>query len=94
MSLPSSIVKSGVDTFDRTGIRPQPQSSNLRLIKDFGMEPARAQLWQPRCLNGRLHAVLVPPQHRDYGNCTYILKYQGVTRCGEQLLCSPVLPLF
>jgi len=47
MSLPSSIVKSGVDTLDRTGIRPQPQSSNLRLIKDFGMEPARHSFGNP-----------------------------------------------
>ena len=50
MSLPSSIVKSGVDTFDRTGIRLQPQSSNLRLIKDFGMEPARHSFGNPGAL--------------------------------------------
>ena len=39
--------QSGIDTFDRTGIRLQPQLSDLRLIKHFGMEPARRSLGNP-----------------------------------------------
>jgi opacity protein-like surface antigen len=50
MSLPSSIVKSGVDSSTGRVIRLLPQLSNLRLINYFGMEPARHSFGDPGAL--------------------------------------------
>ena len=50
MSMPSSTVKSRADMFDRALIGLQPQLSNLRLIKYFGMEPALRSFGNPGAL--------------------------------------------
>jgi len=52
MSMPSSTVKSRADMFDRGLIGLQPQLSNLRLIKYFGMEPALCSFGNPGALTG------------------------------------------
>ena len=83
--------QSGIDTFDRTGIRLQPQLSNVRFIKHFGMEPARRSFGNPVAFKdyGTGLSYRLAPRFRELH---VHIEVRGVTRWVEQLFCSQVLP--